>query len=58
MTNEEMEKRAQICRECPIHMMGINMFGMIFYWTNCSFSSCPNSKNYKCHEAENSKEDA
>jgi hypothetical protein len=37
-------------------MMGIGMFGMIFHWTNCLFSSCPNSKNYQCHEAE--KEDA
>jgi hypothetical protein len=56
MTDEEWEKRTQICRECPVHMMGIGMFGMIFHWTNCLFSSCPNSKNYQCHEAE--KEDA
>lgn len=58
MTNEEMEKRSQICRECPVKMLGFNLFGMILHWTNCLFSSCPNSKNYQCHEADNGKEDA
>ncbi len=58
MTDEEMEKRTQMCRECPVHMIGLDLWGMINNWENCLFSTCPNRKKYQCHESENGKEDA